>query len=220
MQRSADALIMAAGKGERFGKRKQFMDFNGTTMLNHVVGLFEKNMYIHNIIIVYPDDMTESKARDESRITAAVKFVSGGAERADSVRNGLEEVNSEYVLIHDSVRPLCSKKLIKNVLESTFKLEAVVPGINPSSTVKYKQNEVFRTIDRNSLFLIQTPQGYRTRIIKEAYLKTDKSIYTDSSSIVEENGVDVTVIPGERTNIKITYEDDYKYAVNILGDKL
>ncbi len=213
-----DVLIMAAGVGKRFGQRKQFLKLGKFTILNLAVKIFMKLEEIADIIVVYPPDMKAAEVRKKAEITDDVVLVRGNVKREKSVLNGLNAVKAEYVLIHDAVRPACSEKLVRNVIVNTLKYNAVVPGINPADTVKLKFNKKVETVDRNNLFLIQTPQGYKTTTIKEAYKAKGKNVFTDSSSVAENYGVDVKIISGEKNNIKVTRKEDYRFLEVLLGE--
>ncbi len=215
MPSSVDILIMAAGSGKRFGRRKQFLQLGKSTVLGETVGLFKNIREVKKIIVVYPSDMSEEEVKRKGMIEN-VTLIKGGIQREDSVRNGLGEVNSEYVLIHDAARPACGVNLIKRVIEATLKYDAAVPGVNPSSTVKYSDGEKLRTLDRSRVYLVQTPQGFRASKIKEAY-NAVTGRFTDSSSVAESSGFDVKIIQGEKDNIKITTPEDYCYLKMKLG---
>jgi 2-C-methyl-D-erythritol 4-phosphate cytidylyltransferase len=217
LQKRVDAIIMAAGLGERFGQRKQFLDFGDTTVLGWSVRLFKNIEKINNVIVVFPPDMEAEEVRRRGRLDNDVFLIKGGVEREHSVMNGLNAVESEYVLIHDAVRPACTTQLVGRVIESVCQYGAAVPGIKPVSTVKLEESGKFQAIDRNRVFLIQTPQGFKTSIIKNAYENKKSTNSTDSSSVAEEAGIDVKIVEGEKENIKITVPQDYKYLKYITG---
>lgn len=220
MPGSVDVLIMAAGQGKRFGSKKQFLRLGKSTVMDHSVTLFENIERIKKIIVVYPPDMEKEEVRKKAMLQNDIVLIKGGIKREDSVRNGLSEVSSEYVLIHDAVRPACTGGFIRRVIDSTLKYDAVAPGINPFSTVKYTDGEKLKTLDRDKVYLIQTPQGFKTSKIKKAYKEKKSVDSTDSSSVAEEAGIDVKIIEGEKNNIKITVPEDLQYIENIVGDRL
>ncbi|MFH1415242.1 MAG: IspD/TarI family cytidylyltransferase [Elusimicrobiota bacterium] len=219
MQKSVSALIMAAGEGSRFGSKKQFLKIGGRTLIGWSVSIFDRIDEIISVIIVYPPDMDESEVRSKAEVTEDNIFVKGASRRDASVAQGLKAVNSEYVIIHDAVRPLCSEELARRVIEGTLEYGTAIPAVNPVSTTKYYEKGKIRTIDRDRLYLVQTPQGYRTRDIIEAYSSWKGDTAPDSSTVAENAGIDVKIIKGERENIKITVEEDFKYAKYILEEK-
>ncbi|MFC2062035.1 IspD/TarI family cytidylyltransferase [Elusimicrobiota bacterium] len=213
---SADVLIMAAGKGERFGDRKQFLKFGEATAVNIAVELFKKVEGISNIFVVYPPDMTEEEFMEEGKPGEDAIMVRGGILREESVKNGLEKVESDYVLIHDAARPACTEGLVRRVRDAAAEYGAAVPGINPASTINYIENGNIRILDRNRVYFIQTPQCYKTSEITTAYNDRKKNGYTDSSAVAREAGIEVKLVEGEARNIKITYRDDYQYLKEVL----
>ena len=217
MQKSADALIMAAGTGNRFGSRKQFMDFGGRSVLSASCSVFENNDSIERVIAVYPPDMEEDEVRDLSGISQDIILVKGAVKRCDSVRAGLDRAEAEYVLIHDAARPACSAELVQKVLDTLFRHGAAVPAVNPVETVKYTDKGIMRTLDRNNVYLVQTPQGFRTSDIIQAYRNTQDPDPTDSSSVAQEYGMGIFLVEGERMNMKITVQSDYEYLLGALN---
>jgi len=216
LPKSADVLIMAAGRGERLGKRKQFLPLGDSTVVSESVRLFKEFTEIRNIIVVYPPDMEEETVYTEGRLPETVHLVKGSELREDSVSNGLEAVQTEFVLIHDAARPACSKELVKRVMEKTFLSGSAVPAVNPSSTVKIADGKKITPVDRTKVFLVQTPQGFKTAEIKKAYAGRTGKGYTDSSTIAQEAGLEIELVEGERENIKITYFEDYIYVRDYL----
>lgn len=141
-----------------------------------------------------------------------VDYVIGGNTRQESVSNALKNVESEYVLIHDGARPFVSKNIIDNIVTSLESYNAVIPVISLTDTVKIvKDNIVVKTLNRDELKCVQTPQGFKTSIIKLAHQKSDTKIFTDDSSMVEELlNEKVYTIDGDYSNIKFTIKDDFK----------
>lgn len=139
-------------------------------------------------------------------------YVEGGNTRQESVNNALKYVDSDYVLIHDGARPFVSKKLINNVLINLNTNDAVIPTIFVTDTVKIvRDNYVVKTLKREELRNVQTPQGFKTSIIKKAHEMAKTNMFTDDSSMVEEIlNCKVYAIDGEFSNIKFTIKDDFK----------
>lgn len=206
---------MAAGRGERFGKKKQFLDFGKTTVLNTSVVLFMNIEEVNQIIIVYPPDMDKKEVIKKGKLCGDLTMVKGGKKREESVMNGLKHVQEEFVLIHDAVRPCCSKRLIKEVLKTTLEQGNAVPGINPFSTVVFFREGEYKLLDRSKVFNIQTPQGYRTSEIIKAYKNRKDFGYTDSSSVAYDYGIKIIIVKGERNNKKITLQEDYEFLKGI-----
>lgn len=209
-----DLIIPAAGSGKRMQSDipKPFLKLLGEDILSHTLNAFN-GLSIKNVIIA-----TEEKWRQqiqdyhffEQNPDITLRFVEGGKERHHSVINALTEVASDWIAIHDAVRPNLSTDLIKRLFVHCMARGSAVPGINPRDTVKEVANEaIAKTIDRSSLVMVQTPQFFN-KVIYDAAIKLMKEelLYTDDASIVEMAGFNVYWIEGERQNMKITYPED------------
>ena len=140
-----------------------------------------------------------------------VEYVIGGNTRQESVNNGLKHINSEYVLIHDGARPNYSISLVNNILEKLNTFNAVIPALKVVDTIKeVKANVVVKTINREVLRSVQTPQGFKTSLIKEVHQKALSNDFTDDSSMVELlSNEKVYVVEGEKNNYKFTEKEDF-----------
>ena len=140
-----------------------------------------------------------------------IEYIIGGQTRQESVSNALKRVNSEYVLIHDGARPYYSKKLLDSIVNKLDEFNAVIPATKVTDTIKVVESGiVIKTINREMLRTIQTPQGFKTSVIKLAHSLANKQDYTDDSSMVEElTNEKVCVIDGEKDNIKYTQKEDF-----------
>lgn len=216
------AIIPAAGSGSRFGgsTKKQFLTLGGRSLLDCVLSKFIAANIFQQIVVTLPrEEMAHFVAGQTSHITV----VEGGESRSESVYKGFCELKAgpqDVVLVHDAARPLVSQNLIERVAEMTGEKGAVVPVIPLRDTVK-KVNSglVEATLDRDTLFRVQTPQGFRYEYLAEAYKK--KSVltegYTDEAMMIEELGFEVFVTDGEAENIKVTTALDLKIAEAILN---
>lgn len=221
--KSVVVIIVAAGKGTRMGSDipKQYLVVDEKVILDKTIEQFEKNNKIDNIIVVVnSEDLEFVKKNITYERPMVTKVVAGGAERINSVFNGLlsieKDMEDSIVLIHDGVRPFASQKLINNCIESAYEYGACVPVIDLVDTVKQvtKDNLIKKTIDRNKYKAVQTPQGFKYEVIKKCYEMAicDNIKATDDSSIVENYGYNVKAIPGLQKNIKITTQFDLKVA--------
>ncbi len=217
MPGSVDAVIVAAGSGLRYGRRKQFLLLGGTTVVGFIADIFSRVDEIKNIIVIYPEDMAEEEFIMRAKFKQEVIVARGGSKRGESVKNGIRKVTSKYLLIHDAVRPLISQDLIKRVIAATKKYGAAAAALNPVSTVKYKEKEgSVKTLNRDEVYLVQTPQGFVAKELAEAYDKYKSMNFTDSSSLMDEGGKRIKLIKGEKYNIKITSPEDYRYIRGVL----
>lgn len=215
------AIIVAAGSGTRMGSKlnKQFILIENIPVLAHTLLAFQAAEAIDEIIIVTkPDEiLTTNDIVRDFNITKVTNIVPGGSTRQQSVQCGLKHVNrSEITVIHDGARPFVSVKRINNAVVTAFTDGAAALGVPVKDTVKIvdSSGKVLQTPDRGSMRLVQTPQAFRTDLIKLAYIRADESGFsgTDDCSVAENAGVPVTIIDGEYTNIKITTVEDLPIA--------
>ena len=203
-----DVIIVASGKGIRanLGYNKAFFQMkDGRTVLEHAVSLFQEDSECQKIIIVTGEDCIPAVKKDEKTLA-----VSGGEERMDSVRNGLEQVTGEYVLIHDAARPFLQKEALELLKEKTYETGAAILGKKATDTVKIIDGDrIVETIDRRKVFLAETPQGFRTELIKDCYRKCEGIGFTDEASLLESLGYTVSIVEDRFDNRKLTVEEDF-----------
>jgi len=223
------AVIVAAGRGERLkgSVSKQFIEIEGKSILLHTLEKFEQCPDVDEIVVVVPK-LSVGEVRDKVNIEWCLKKVSavvqGGTERYDSVQFGLKAVsaNADIILIHDGVRPCVSVGLIERVIRACQQHGAVIVGVTPKDTIKEKSgNFVSKTLVRDSLIVVQTPQAFKRDLIMRAYEKASdkKTAITDDAALVEELTHPVAIIEGEYSNIKITSAEDLILAKALLKRK-
>ncbi len=212
------AIIVAAGLGKRMGSPvpKQFLLLKGHPVLWYTVRCFNECDEIDGIILVIHKDWLDSCYKITKGFKKIRKITIGGNTRQQSVWQGLNIIeDAEIVLIHDGVRPLVPKALISQVIKETKIWGAVIPALAAKETIKWVEDGfAIKTLPREHTFLVQTPQGFKFYLLKEAYLKAKKEdiIATDDASLVERLGKKIKVIPGVNQNIKITSTDDLRLA--------
>lgn len=227
------ALIAAAGNGLRMvsntGRKKQFRLLATKPVLVHSLEKFENSPSIDTIVLVVPADEIAYVRKEivESYDLGKVKaIVPGGKARQDSVANGLRYLASdtEIVVIHDGVRPFLTEEMIQDSIKGAYEWGACVVGVKSSDTIKEVQKEgmVKQTLDRDLLWLIQTPQAFRVSLIKESFFEAQKCGFygTDEASLVERLGYPIKIIKGSTLNIKITTPEDFELAEAILKQSL
>jgi len=225
----ADALIAAAGKGQRMrgGVKKQFIPLMGIPLLLYTLRAFEEFEGIEHIYLVLDEGDFEyctGEIIQKYGIKKVVKLVPGGQLRQDSVWNGLEamEGHCDIVIVHDGVRPFVSSGILKRLMAAMRDYQAVVTAIPTHDTIKRVDaaGNVVDTLQRDALFHIQTPQGFRYDVIKEAYERASRegAEGTDDAYFVERMGIRVKVIEGSPLNLKITTPDDIALANWILQE--
>ena len=224
MAGSVWAIVVAAGRGTRYGGPKQFARVGDRTVVELAVGAVAR--VAEGVVVVIPADLKPEGPRSaQDRLGALgadilklsteeraveLRVVAGRESRAGSVRAGLEAVPSdcEVVVVHDAARPLASPLLCQQVVEAVLAgADAAIPGIAVTDTVKRVQSgEVVETLARESLVRVQTPQAFRATVLRQAHLGDPEA--TDDSALVEALGGTIVVVPGEETNLKITAPSD------------
>lgn len=217
------AIIPAGGSGKRMGTSlsKQYLTLAGKPILAHTLCNFQNSEMVDDIILVVPAEDAEYVRKtvvDEYGLTKVRKVIPGGAQRQDSVRNGLDAAGDGYdiVLIHDGVRPFISNRLISRSILGAESFGAVTVGVPAKDTIKHITSDGFvkDTLPRDSIWLIQTPQAFRMEIIKKAHQKAHDDGYhgTDDAALVERMGIPVKIVTGSYHNIKITTKEDIDLA--------
>lgn len=210
-------IIAAAGMGRRVGGPipKQFMIIEGQPVIVKSLKIFEAMEEIDHIFIVTNEEyMDHCEALTKKYgITKLAAIVKGGAERQDSVYNALKAANdtdAEYVLIHDGARPFVDRQVISNVLEGIAQSGAAVACVPMKDSLRRASAGGSCAVDRSEYFAVQTPQGFRMSAILHAYEKAYEDGYygTDDASLAERAGMNVSIVDGDYSNIKITTRED------------
>jgi 2-C-methyl-D-erythritol 4-phosphate cytidylyltransferase len=218
------AIIPAAGVGSRFSKniKKQFFEINQKPIIYYTILSLIKAYDFEEIIIgCGKDDFNFVEEILKSLNINNFKIVNGGEQRSDTVYNCLLENQSDFVLIHDSVRPFVKKEIINTVIEDAFKIGASICALPVRDTVKQiNQNIVKKTIDRDILILSHTPQVFNSnKLLSILKMIKNKSILiTDEAMAFEIAGEKVSWVKSSPENIKITYTEDME-IINILSKK-
>jgi 2-C-methyl-D-erythritol 4-phosphate cytidylyltransferase len=216
-------IIPAAGLGTRMGhgtNRKQLMLLGETPVLIHTVRKFTASPVVAEVLVaVRPDD--RPVVDEQLRLAGfdkPVYVVEGGDSRQESVQHALDAVSSDsdLVAVHDAVRPFIDAETIDRVFRAAGECGAAIVGIVPVDTVKQvKGHKIRQTLIRDHLVLAQTPQVFRTELLKEAFARATAENFTgtDEASLVERlEKVEVSVVPGTDRNIKITKPSDMDLA--------
>ena len=214
------AVIVAGGKGLRMGASipKQFLPVNGLPILMLTIKRFREYDGSLNIILVLPKEQHEywNELCKNYHFTDAYAVVEGGETRFHSVRNGLAAIPDDtqgVVGIHDGVRPFPSVEVIRACYETARTAKAVIPVVPVVETVRHiVAGGKTETVDRADYRLVQTPQTFDIQLLKQAYAQPYRDCFTDDASVVESAGHEVTLIEGNRENIKITTPFDLRIA--------
>ena len=208
---------MAGGSGSRMQSSlpKQFMILAGEPVVARTINTFAEALPGAEIVVVLPKEHISLWKNLAARFDVAVhKCVEGGKERFDSVKAGIAALSPEveYVAIHDGVRALVTKRLIINAMLKIESVEAVIPVVDAVDSYRVVEGEHNEVIPRSKLRIVQTPQLFRADILRRAYAQEYDPRFTDDATVVEGLGVKITLIEGERSNIKLTTPEDMVYA--------
>lgn len=215
------AIIAAAGAGRRMktDRPKQLLVLNGTAILIHTIRKFDACKAIDYVIVTAPRESVDEVRTlvSNAGFKKSVTVVEGGERRQDSVASGIEHLQSQTTLVavHDAVRPFVSLTEIESVVQEAERRGAAILAVPIVDTVKQVEKEFIEsTLTREHLVLAQTPQVFRTEILKEAFDRARKDEYygTDESSLVERLGHPVAIVRGSERNIKITRPSDLTLA--------
>ncbi|BCG61223.1 bifunctional enzyme IspD/IspF [Paenibacillus sp. URB8-2] len=220
MANSVGVVVVAAGRGTRMGteESKQYLLLQGKPIVVHTLEVFQQHALISEIVLVTgAGDLDRCRKWTEEYGLSKVKaIVAGGAERQHSVYRGLGQLSTEWVMVHDGVRPFVRPADIESCYEEARRTGASVLAVPVKDTIKLVDNRggVLSTPDRRSLWAIQTPQTFRLSELRTAYEAADREgfVGTDDSSLAERAGIPVAVVEGSYGNIKITTPDDLEYA--------
>ena len=233
MDRKKYVVVVAGGSGTRMGAQvpKQFLELGGKAILRRTIEVFREAVPEINVITVLPDEHMEYW-RDycyRNNFICPQILVKGGITRYHSVRNALSKVpDGAIVAIHDGVRPLLSPSLVQDLFAKAETAAAVVPVTPCIDTMKVLQKKVWddgsetltsvpgAVADRSVLYGAQTPQVFRSELLKDAYNQAFDTAFTDDASVVERYGKSLSYVMGERLNIKITTQEDLVLAEAVL----
>lgn len=214
------AVIVAGGSGTRMGSSipKQFLILKGMPILMHTISRFYRFDNTIQLVLVLPSAEVEhwKSCCNEFHFDIKHQIVEGGATRFHSVKNGLELIDpASIVAIHDGVRPLVSINVIERCFMEAGNGSAVVPAIPSVDSLRMITNEGNKAIDRSAIRLVQTPQVFPARLLKEAYNQDYSPLFTDDASVAEAMGCAITLVEGNIENIKITNPLDLEIAERV-----
>ena len=210
----------------KMDRPKQLLALNGTPIIVHTIRKFDVSSAIDYVIVTALRESVEEVRElvKSAAFTKPVVVVEGGERRQDSVAAGLEHLQpgTDIVAVHDGVRPFVSAEEIESVVRQAERTGAAILGVPIVDTVKQVEKDLVEsTLTREHLMLAQTPQVFRTAILKEAFDRAREDEYygTDESSLVERIGHPVAIVRGSERNIKITRPSDLTLARALLDEE-
>lgn len=222
------AIIAAAGSGRRLGaaKPKQLLDIGGGSMLHHSVRAFFDHPRVSDIVVVLPKDQQSFvfAAGDTNELARrpGIRVVAGGERRQDSVANGFDaaSADTDVILIHDAARPFVTADLIERTIDAAARHGAAIAALQSRDTVKQVDaaGAITGTIPRETIYLAQTPQGFRRDVLAQAIAAARSGVEaTDEAALAERAGYKVHVVDGDPGNVKVTTAEDLEAARARMG---
>lgn len=217
------AVIVAGGSGQRMGAPvpKQFLLLKGKPVLLHTIERFLSVYADLQAIVVLPEDHLDygrdlvAGLGEPNRVT----IVKGGITRFESVCNGLQRVEgSAIIFVHDGVRCLVSKQLVARCYEQALEKGSAIPAVAAIDSIRIDDGVEHKTVDREKVHIIQTPQTFTSEIILPAFQQEYHQSFTDEANVVEAYGEKVYLIEGDYNNLKITKPIDLLIAEKLLED--
>ncbi|MCL2117422.1 MAG: 2-C-methyl-D-erythritol 4-phosphate cytidylyltransferase [Planctomycetaceae bacterium] len=237
MSHSYAVLLAAAGKSRRLANdeaigtasKKPFVELCGQPVWQHSMGLFAADRRVRQwIVILSPEDLAFFETTYSLRIAQwSMELVAGGAERFESIENGLRQVRRDidFVAIHDAARPCVSAEQIDAVFRAAEQFDAAILASPMVGTIKRATlrndatMDITTTVSRDDLWEAQTPQVFRRELIVDAFARRCSMCVTDDAQLVENIGHTVKIVPSDRTNLKITTASDLVLARQLLASR-
>ncbi|MBE7175961.1 MAG: 2-C-methyl-D-erythritol 4-phosphate cytidylyltransferase [Mucilaginibacter polytrichastri] len=218
------AVIVAGGSGNRMksDRPKQFLLLDSRPVLMHTLEAFTRSRYSPKIILVLSKAWHQHWRNlcEEHAFTLPCILAEGGESRFHSVKSGLGHVpDNALVAVHDGARPLTGASLIDACYRSAQENGNGVAALAATDTVRLVENAAYRQLNRQDVYLMQTPQTFRSTDLKAAYALAFTEDITDDACVWERAGNAIVLVEGERSNIKITWPDDLAYAGFLLAQK-
>src|SRR3954454_26909 len=215
------ALIVAAGKGERLGGGlpKQYRMLGGKPVLRWAVEALAGHSAVNALRVVIGKGQQALAAAALDGLNVG-SFIEGGAERADSVRAGLDAISGDAVLVHDAARPFCPPWVVDRLLASLEFFEGATPVLPVGDTVARATDRVGEPVDRTGLVRVQTPQAFRLDAVRQAYAAWSGSAPTDETTVMRAAGMEIAVVAGDPALEKLTTAADFDRAEEWLASRL
>ena len=225
MNNTCTAIIVAAGRGARFGGDvpKQFAKLGDKPVLFHSVAAFAANPRVGRIVVIVASEWAQFVRKQATLFGVDIDIVCGGETRQQSVFSALSALrdvdDDAIVLVHDGARPLVTADTINAVLDAAKQHDAATAAVAATDTIKRASNGfVEQTLRRGDLYMTQTPQGFRADLLRQAHKRALAEGFAadDDCHLVERLGITAAVVPSERANIKITHNSDLAYVEFLL----
>lgn len=215
-------IIVAGGSGKRMGGSlpKQFLEVNGKPIIIFTLEKFLQFDPAIEIVLVINESYYEywNKIKIKTGFNHPIKIAAGGKTRFHSVKSGISVLEGESLVgIHDSVRPLVTLETIQRVYNAAGIFGAAIPSIPLKESVREIRGDKSQPLDRSFIQVVQTPQVFRSGILRKAYQTDYTEAFTDDASVVENAGVEIKLVAGDEYNLKITTPEDFEIAKILLN---
>ena len=210
-------IIVAGGSGSRMQSAlpKQFMMLGSLPVVAHMINTFKEALPASDIVVVLPEEHIAMWKNLAARFDiAAHRVVAGGKERFYSVKCGIDALaeDVELIAVHDGVRAMVTKQLIIRTLLDAETAGASIPVIEVADSYRRIENDGSHIVPRSELRIVQTPQIFRAEVLRKAYEQSFSTAFTDDASVVEAAGYKISLVEGDKHNIKLTTPEDMEYA--------
>ena len=217
-------IIVAGGTGLRMGGTlpKQFLLLHGIPVLMHTVrNFYNFDPLLQIIVVLHKNEIIKwEHLCKQHNFLIPHQLIAGGESRFQSVKNGLSlALDCNLIAIHDGVRPLVGNETIERCFRCAAKNGTAIPVVPANESIREGSLDESIPVDRSRYFMVQTPQVFKASIIHTSYNQTFNPAFTDDASVVEQAGIKVNLVVGNRENIKITFPEDIKIAELLLMDK-
>ena len=215
-------VIVAGGSGSRMRTNipKQFLELNGKPILIHTIERLYSISPNSNFILVLPKNQFQywQDICAKFKFDLDYKLVEGGDSRFQSVKNGLSEIDRKSIVaIHDGVRPFVDKNVLENCIKKAKDFGAAIPTLPITDSIRELKENGSQIRNRNQFVRVQTPQCFQSDIIIESYHQDFDPSFTDDASVVEKNGHKISLVKGNKENIKITTPEDLNIALTFIN---
>ncbi len=217
-------ILVAGGMGKRLDNAtpKQFHLVGGRPLVMHTFDAFSSFYGKAQFLLVLPE-MEIGRWKHlcvDYNFSVQHQIVEGGPTRYHSVKNALAQVEEKsLVFVHDAVRPLVSNETITECLRVAGIYGSAIPVIPVTNSLRRVENGISRSVERDKFRMVQTPQVFRSEILKKAYLQGYRSDFTDEASVVENSGQPLHLVDGNVENIKVTHPGDLGYVETVLASR-
>lgn len=218
------AIIVGGGSGSRMQSDipKQFLPLKGRPVLMHTIDAFHSSSSDPEIIVVLNVDYHKywENLCKEHNYSIPHQLVRGGLKRFHSVQNGLKKIKGNAIVaIHDAVRPLINPKFIDLAFRQAEVIGTAIAAVGSRDSVRQRNQTGTVSLNREDIYLIQTPQVFKSNILRKAYKQDYRNEFTDDATVVDRSGVEINLIEGDIRNIKITFPEDILIAEIYLNEK-